>query len=145
MPLSICYISTLLLKWNWVADNLSLSPPSPGFVRRNESLPVQWQPPGPEGLPAQCPKLLCGGHVPVCTSYSHPSLCAEVLGQDAQPLATLHSDAGAAGLWKGPQPAQQTQAEHRVLRAGEHHTTSTGNVAGNICFLWPIKELFYFG
>lgn len=71
---------------------------SPGFVRGNESLPVQRQPPGPEGLPAQCPKLLCRGHVPVCPAYSHSSLCPEVPGQDAQPLATLHSDAGAAGF-----------------------------------------------
>lgn len=53
-------------------------------------------------------------------------MCAEVLGEDTQPLAALHFDAGAASLWKRPQSAQQTQTEHRVLWAGEHHTTSAG-------------------
>lgn len=111
---------------SWLSPPSSL--PSSGSVRRNESLPVQRQPPGPERLPAERPKLLCGGHVPVCASNSHPPLRAEVLGQDTQSLAALHSYVRAAGLWKGPQSAQQTQAEHGVLRAGEHYTTSTGNV-----------------
>ena len=140
-------ISALVLKCGWVVWwALFIHPP--GFVRRNESFPVQRQPSGPEGLPAQCPKLLCGGHVPVCASYSHPPLCAQVLGKDAQPLATLHSYVGAAGLWKGPQPAQQTQAEHRVLRAGEHHTTSAGNVlgfgVGSIYLFYDWSKVFEF-
>lgn len=101
---------------------------SPGTVGRNESVPMQWQPPGPERLSAECPELLCRGHVAVCTSYSYPPLCAEVPWQDSQPLATIHPDAGTAGLRKGPEPARQTQAEHGGVRAGEHHTASTGNV-----------------
>lgn len=99
----------------------------PGPVRWDESFPVQWEPPGSEGLPAQCPQLLRGGNVPVCAPYPHQALCVEVSGEDSQSVAALHSDAGTAGLWEGPQPAQQAQTEHqRVLRTGEHHSTTTG-------------------
>lgn len=59
-------------------------------------------------------------------------MCAKVLGKNAQPLATLYINAGTAGLWKGPQPAQQTQTEHRVLWTGEHHTTATGKVSKHV-------------
>lgn len=144
MLFSICSICALLLQCKRIVWS-ALSLLSSGFVRRTESFPVQWQPSGPEGLPTQCPKLFCGGHVPVCTSHSYPPLCAEVLGKDTQPLATLHFNAWAAGLWKGSQPAQQTQTEHRVLWAGEHHTTTTGVVLTSstlfYCYFYPFSPI----
>lgn len=100
----------------------------PGSVRRDESVPVQRQSPGPEGLPAQRPELLRGSHVPVRAPHPHPALRAEVSGQDAQPVAALHPHAGAAGLREGPEPAQQAQAQHRVLRTGEHHAAAAGTM-----------------
>lgn len=82
--------------------------PVAGPVWGDGPIPVQWQSPGSERLPAQCTQLLCGGHVAVCSSHPHQTLCAQVLGQDTQSVAPFHPHAGTAGLRERPQPSHQT-------------------------------------
>lgn len=103
--------------------------PVAGPVWGDGPIPVQRQSPGSERLPAQCSQLLCGGHVAVCSSHPYQALCAQVPRQDAQSVAPLHPHAGTAGLRERSQPSHQTQTEHRVLRAGEHHTASAGRLS----------------